>query len=189
MSDDGPSVTGEGPAQRSDSVRPADDSPASGFRPPPPHRVLPAPRSASLPPAPWLSNRLPNVKLRLSAPASSHPCRLCSSAPWRCRQVFGSRSTPALSSAPGRERWGRRSRSPGHCPAWANTTGIFCTAVLHPGRHSADKQRQVPGRPSREQQTDQREIPDVQASRDALSESAAPSAALTDLLISERFVY
>ena len=96
-------------------------------------------------------------------------------------------ASPQLSP---QKRHGGGVRGPrGHCPAWANTTGIFCTAVLHPGRHSADKQRQVPGRPSREQQTDQHEIPDVQASRDVLSESPVLTTAFTDLLISEGFVY
>ena len=39
------------------------------------------------------------------------------------------------------------------------------------------------------QQTDQHEIPDVQASRDVLSESPVLTTAFTDLLISEGFVY
>ena len=105
-----------------------------GFPPSSPPRVLPAPRSASLPPAPWLSSHLPSVKLRLSAPASPTPASSASlppgGAPRRCLAA-GPRQP---SAQPPEERHGGGVRGPrGHCPAWATTTGIFCTAVLHPG--------------------------------------------------------
>ena len=106
-------------------------------------------------------------------------------APHRC-----SAASPRQPSLSPRKRDGGRVRGPcGHCPAWANTTGIFCTAVLHPGRHSAAKQRQVPGRPSPSAaNTDQHKIPDVPASRDVLSESAALTTAFTDLISEGLFI-